>query len=77
MTKIATAAALLLAISSGAALAQGAPPGFTPWHSSWTGNTELQQPMSARQPSKAPAHQFAATKSVPVAGNPQGTRRGG
>jgi hypothetical protein len=37
MGKIATIAAALAVLGSGAALAQGAPPGFAPWQSGWPG----------------------------------------
>jgi hypothetical protein len=42
MKTIATAA-LLTAIGSGAALAQGAPPGFAPWQSGWHGAIAVPQ----------------------------------
>jgi hypothetical protein len=78
MKKIAIAA-LLTALGSGAALAQGAPPGSPSWHSGWPGVTELRQAqaMNARKPTTTRPDQFAASRSVPVAGNPQATRRGG
>jgi hypothetical protein len=43
MKKIATIVALFTAVGSGAALAQGAPPGFAPWHSGWPGYVESHQ----------------------------------
>ncbi len=50
MKKITTVAALLSAIGSGAALAQGAPPGFA-WHSGWPSHIQSQQvfAMNARK----------------------------
>jgi hypothetical protein len=43
MKKIAIAAALLTAIGSGAALAQGAPPGSPSWNDSWPGTVPSYQ----------------------------------
>ncbi len=79
MKKIATAVALLTALGSGAALAQGAPPGYAPWHSGWPSYIETHQApaMSAHRATTTRADQLAAARSVPVAGNPQGNRRGG
>ncbi len=78
MKKIATAA-LFVALGSGAALAQGAPPGSPSWQSGWpsAGDVHQAQAMAAHRATTARTNQFAATRSVPVAGNAQGTRRGG
>lgn len=80
MRKIMTAAALLTAIGSGAALAQGAPPSFVPWQSGWHTAAALSQApalgtMTARPGSRAVLARIGG--SVPVAGNPQSRSRGG
>jgi hypothetical protein len=78
MKKIAIAAALLTMIGSGAALAQGAPPGSASWHSGWPSFIESQRMNARRATTPRPDHRGAATEnsgSVPVAGNAQNTYR--
>ncbi len=83
MKKIATAAVLLTAIGSGAALGQGAPPGYAAWQSSWPGYAKsLPSPAtSARTTITAPPNGRTAFARngmpVPVAANVQGNARGG
>ncbi len=84
MMKIAiTVAALLTAVGSGAALAQGAPPGFAPWQSGWSSYIEPHQApvRSARGASTMRSDRSAAAArqngSVPVAGNGQSIHRRG
>ncbi len=82
MRRIVTAA-LLTAIGSGAALAQGNPPGYGPWQSGWPAYVKSLQanPMTAdtavaARPNSRPALARNGV-SVPVAGNTQGHLRGG
>jgi hypothetical protein len=79
MKKIATLAALLTALASGSALAQGMPAGFGNWQSGWPGyaNARPSQEMAAKT---RPDNREAAARNsggVPVAGNAQGARRRG
>ena len=82
MKTVATAAALLTAMGGGAALAQGAPSGFAPWHSGWPSAIETQpmQAMSARKATTLhPGSRTVVARnggSVPVASNAQGNPRG-
>jgi hypothetical protein len=64
MKKIAIAAALLTAIGSGAALAQGAPPGSPSWNNSWPGSSESYQARAVNGAKTAQAHSslFAQAK---------------
>jgi hypothetical protein len=81
MRKITTFAALLTAFGGGAALAQGAPPGFVPWHSGWLGSAESRpgQAMSAPMPgtTRSDSRDMTARNngSVPVAGKAPSTYR--
>ncbi|HJS88258.1 MAG TPA: hypothetical protein VJ779_22635 [Acetobacteraceae bacterium] len=65
MKKIATAAALLLAIGSGAALAQGAPPGSPSWNDSWPGIAEAPQAraVNTHKANETHANQVAQAKA--------------
>ncbi len=77
MKKIAIAAALLSAIGSGAALAQGAPPGSPSWNNSWPGIVELYQARAVNAPktTTARSNQFAQAKAAPASrATLQGTR---
>ncbi len=71
------AAALLTTIGSGAALAQGAPPGSAPWQSSWPSYVEqhqMQTMAASRATTTRPGGNAVAARrggSVPVAGNAQ------
>lgn len=83
MKEIITVAALLATIGSGAALAQGTPPGYAPWQSSWPDYVKSLQanPMSAHtavaaRPNSRPALARNGVP-IPVAGNTQGHSRGG
>ncbi|MBV8615460.1 MAG: hypothetical protein JOY66_17075 [Acetobacteraceae bacterium] len=76
MKKIAIAAALLTAIGSGGALAQGAPPGSPSWNNSWPGTVESYQAHAAGAAKVAQAHsnQFAQAKAGSGRTNVQGNR---
>jgi hypothetical protein len=83
MRKIMTAAALLTVIGGGAALAQGAPPGFGPWQSGWRGAAEAQQAQAMRAPPAAktrPEGRAAVARSsgsMSLAGDAHAGYRGG
>jgi hypothetical protein len=53
MKTIMTTAALLAAIGSAAATAQGLPPGYGAWQSGWHGSAEAQQAQAMRAPQAA------------------------
>ena len=76
MKKIAIAAALLTAIGSGAALAQGAPPGSPSWNNSWPGTVDSYQARAVNGTKTAQAHsnQFAQVRSGSGRTNVQGNR---
>ncbi len=82
MKTIVIAAALLTAIGSGAALAQGAPPGSASWQSASVGTTGARQApaMNARRATMPrPARPTALGRngrSIPVAGYVQGRYEG-
>jgi hypothetical protein len=77
-----TATAMLATLGSGAALAQGVPPGFAAWQSGWPRFIESQRGQSV-SPSEASttrdkARTMASRRNgpAPVASNTQGTHRG-
>jgi len=76
MKKIAIAAVLLTAIGSGAALAQGAPPGSPSWNNSWPGAAESHQArvMNGTKAAQAHANQFAQAKTGSGRANVQVSR---
>ena len=74
MKKVVTAAALLTVLGTGAALAQGAPPGSVPWQSGWPGYVASRQvqAMSPRNETQKPADSSVVARTrrpIPVAGN--------
>jgi len=83
MRKITTAAALLAALGSGAALAQGLPPGSAAWQSGWPSSTGSQRGQSVSPGEASTTRDEARTMTArghgpaPVASNTQGTHRGG
>ena len=80
MKKIATLAALLTALASGSAFAQGMPPGFGNWQSAWPGFAKTGPGQEMAAPKARPDNRGTAARNsggVPVAGNVQGTRRRG
>ena len=76
MKKIAIAAALLTAVGSGTALAQGAPPGSPSWNNSWPGVVDSYQARAANGTKAAQAHfhQFAQARMGSGRTNVQGNR---
>ena len=79
--RIAAIAALITEIGGGAALAQGAPPGFSPWQSGWPGYVESHQAHARNAHGATAAHpggRAAVAKNsqpAPLAGNTQDSRR--
>ncbi|MBV8616608.1 MAG: hypothetical protein JOY66_22945 [Acetobacteraceae bacterium] len=79
MKKITMLAALLAALASGSALAQGLPPGFGNWQSGWPGYANARPgPEAAAPKTRSDNRGAVARKSdgVPIAGNFHGARRG-
>jgi hypothetical protein len=82
MKRVMTAAALLTLLGSGAAMAQGLPPGYGGWHSGWAAYVQSQQ---AQLNARNATHQgHAGTRNEqarndapgPLSANPAGTRLG-
>jgi heme A synthase len=78
MKKIALMTALFSTIGGAAALAQGAPPGLAPWHSTYGAYEQQVQAMNAH---KAEQNRLAArthrNAGAPTAGEGQGFNYGG
>ena len=82
MRKITTAAAVLTALGSGAALAQGLPPDFATWQSGWPSFIESQRGQSVSRgeasTTRDETRAMAARGNGPalVTSNTQGAHRG-
>jgi DNA-binding beta-propeller fold protein YncE len=77
MKRLMTTAAVLTLLGSGAALAQGLPPGYGAWHSGWSAYVQSQQAQlnarnAATHQGQAVTRNEQARSNAPLAANPEG-----